>query len=594
MKITSVINKYSGYTNRLEVTNTPDPSYVVQGSKNVIVDWLNSLSSRRGYTMLGATGALGGVKGRAKWRTNRGQFYNFRKIGQKVQVLRTVGTTKSWVDIPIIGSDLPVAGQITTFATVFNDTRKIDELLFAGGNAKFFSWSGASGAVVSGTATTITLDSNVGARGFSTAGTVYVNGTAFAYTGISGAQFTGVTPTAVGLVANDFACEGIVSRTISGIPANFTADHIGVYRNQAYIGSDTSRIVLVSNATDYNNFTTSTAVGGARTLTLDDNCAGFEASKSSMVIFGKTESIFVIKYTASSDQTKELFEIERLATSPNQGVISPLAKIRVKNAMMYITQERTLDTVEFIENIADEQTVPISDLIKNDFDDLNFTGACVDYWQRNVLVSVPASNVCYMYDMERKIWQAPLVFNGATIGMFSVDEDNNLIGHDAFKDQSYVMFTGTNDNGLAVESSAVFAYDNFGDRFALKQFTKKVQDGYISANGVLNQTLDYDYRGGKSTQTKTFSGGELGFVYNISDEGGFGKAHLGERPLSGSSLLPSEDERRFRWADALPPQEFYELRTTYSMNTVDGTWRMVAFGTDAVITNTQINDITRE
>ena len=595
MKISNIIKKYSGYTNRLEVTNTPDPSYMVLGSKNVILDWLNSLSSRRGFSILGGVGALGGVKGRAKWRTSRGQFYNFRKVAQKVQLLRTVGTVKSWVDLPFVDgtSFLPVSGQITTFANIFNDTRKIDEILFAGGNVRFFSWSGASGSVVSSAVGTITLDSGLGAKGFTATGNVYVNGVVYAYTGITGSQFTGVTPSAAGLAVGAFACEGVKSNAIASIPANFTCDYVGVYRNQAYLGSDTSRMVLVSSAINYTDFLTSTAVGGPRTLTFDDNCAGFEASKSSMVCFGKTESIFVIKYTISADQTKEFFEIERLATSPNQGVISPLAKIRVKNAMMYITQERTLDTVEFVENISDEQTVPISDLIKNDFDSLNFTGACVDYWQRNVLVSIPASNVCYMYDMERKVWQAPIVWNGATIGMFSVDENNNLIGHDAFKDQSYLMFSGTSDGGAAIESVAVFAYDNFGDRFALKQFTKYVQDGYISAGGVLTQVIDYDFRGKKGSITHTFSGSELSYVYNVTDSGGFGKAHLGERPLSGSSLLPSEEDRRFRFGDSFPPQEFYESRTTYSMSTVDGTWRLVAFGNDAVITNTQINDITR-
>ena len=593
--INTYTNQYSGYTNRLETTNTPDPSYMVSGSQNAIVDWMNTISSRQGYELYGAAGSTGGVKGRFKWRTNRGQFYNFRKVGQEFQVSRIVDGTPEWNTLEFKDgtSYLPVDGQVATFASIFNDTRKIDEVLIAGGNARFFSWSGAAGTVASSTATTITLAEDAGAQGFAASGTVYIEGDAYAYTGISGNDFTGVTPDASGITAGAFAHEGVASNAISSIPANFTADYIGVFRNQAYISSATSRIHLVSNAVDYTNFTTSTAVGGARLLTLDDNGAGFEASKESMIIFGQNDSVFRIKYTVSADQTKEYFEVERMATAPNQGLISPLAKVRVKNAIVYITQEKTLDVLEFVENISDLQTVPISDIIKNDFDALDFTGASIDYWQRNLMVALPASNRCYMYDLERKLWQAPIVWNGATVGMFDVDEDNNLIGHDANSDQSYKMFTGDSDNGLPIESNVTFAYNNFGDRFSKKRFTTYVQDGYISGNGVLTRTLDYDYKGRRSSVSIDFAGSEEDYVYIIDQFGGLGKARLGEMTLGGSSLLPVENLRRFRYADAVVPFDFYELRVSYAMTTLNGAWRLVAHGSDTIETLTTISDITR-
>jgi len=592
---TNFIREYKGYTNRLEITNTPDPSFMVAGSLNTIVDWMNTVGSRKGYELYGASASSGGITGRFKCRTNRGQFYNFRKNGTTIEVLITIDGTKTWT--PLVYADgtsyLPVETQLGTFASVFNDTRKIDEVLFAGGNARFFSWSGALGLVASSTTNTIDLTADIGSLGFAASGTVSIAGTTFTYTGFTGTQFTGVTPDASGLSANDVAHERIASRTISGVPSDWTSDHVGVFRNQPYIGSNKSRLVFVGNATDYTNFTTSTAVGGARNLTLDDTCAGFVPSKKSMIIFGNAESLFEIKYIISADQTKEYYEIERLATSPSQGVISPNAKIRVKNAVMYITNEKTLDSVQFTENINDEQVLPISDLIKNDFDAIDFTDASVDYWDRNLIVSVPAEDLVFMYDLERGLWQAPMRFANATIGMFDVDEDGNLIGHDAFKSQSYKVFVGDNDGGAAIESTAVFAYNNFGNRFAKKRFSSYVQDGYISANGTLTRTLDYDYRGGRSSVAIPFSGSELDYVYKIEDSGGLGKAPLGERSLGGSSLVPTETQRRFRYADGLIPIDFYELRVSYSMDTLDGSWRLVAHGSDTITTDTQINDITR-
>ncbi len=594
-KPTAITREYKGYTNRLEITNTPDPSFIVEGSQNVIVDWMNTIGSRKGYELYGAAGATGGITGEFKWRTNRGQFYNFRKNGTAIEVKRTVDDVVSW--FPLVYQDgttyLPVETQLGTFASVFNDTRKIDELLFAGGNARFFSWSGALGVVASATTTTIVLDTAPGTLGFAATGTVSVNGTTFTYTGITTNTFTGVTPDASALTAGMVAHERVKSNAISTIPANFTADHIGVFRNQAYIGSNTSRVVPVSSAVDYTNFTTSTAVGGPRLLTFDDTCAGFEGSKKSMLVFGNNESLFEIKYTISADQTKEYFEIERLATSPNQGVIAPKAKMRVKNAVMYITNEKTLDSVQFTENISDEQVLPISDLIKNDFDNFDFTGAALGYWERNILIAIPAENLVYMYDLERGLWQAPMTFTGATIGMFSVDENGDLIGHDAFTSQSYLLFVGDNDGGEAITSTAVFSYNHFGDRFSKKRFTSYVQDGYITANGTLTRTLDYDYVGSKQSIPLDFSGDELDYIYSVADQGGLGKAPLGQRTLGGSSLIPTAEQRRFRYADALVPFDFYELRVSYSMSTLDASWRLVAHGSDTMETETNINDITR-
>ena len=592
-EIKDFIATYSGYTNRLEVTNTPDPSFLVAGSQNVLLDWQNSLSSRRGFTILGTAGSAGGVKGEFTWRTNRGDFYTGRQIGLTLQVKRTDAEgVVSWATIHNSSGGDEFSAELATFDTVFDDTNKIDRLVFAAGNVKFFTWAGATASIVSSTATTIVTNRDLGAAGFPATGDVVINGTTYSYTGITTNTFTGVSDDPTGEDVDSFINSPVTATAIASIPANFTCDYIGVQRNQVFLNSKTSRIVLVSSAVDYTDFVTSTAVGGARELTLDDNGAGFLSSKQSMVIFGQENSIFNITKTISADNLKEYWEVERLATSPRQGLISPLAKIRVKNALMFITREKTLDTVEFVENISDEQSVPISDLVKNDFDRFDFTGASIAYWERNIVVCIPAENLMYIYDLQRKLWQAPITWSGATIAMCSVDENGDLIGHDAFNDSSFVLFSGTSDNGEAVESKAVFAYNSYGDRFGLKRMTKYSQDGYISPNGVLKRTLQFDYRGARGTYEKEFEG-ISDFVYNDPDSGGFGKTPLGKRTLSGSSMLFAEELRRFRYADSFPPKEFYELLVSYEMRTLNGQWSLVSHGSDVRATNSRANDITR-
>lgn len=600
----SLTKKFTTYESRQEITNS-DPSFLVEGSRNMFIDWQGSLVSRSGNEIQGVAGTLGsGVRGAFTWRTSRGDVYVLRRFGTKLEVRlsTTVGavTTYTW---HAISSTLNDCGTevISEFATVWDDTNKIDKLIFPSFVKGITEWSGALIEVASVTANTITKTSTrtFGSHGFPATGTIVINGVTYTYTGgASTTTLTGVTPNPVGpVVAGNIGTSAIVTTT-SAAPthpwdATFTIDFVGVYRNQLYVGNKKSRVAYASDALSYLNFTSSTAVGGGRMFVLDDTCAGFMATKDSMLIFGQTDMVMMIKFTVSSDQTKELMQVNRLETGSQGGVITPSAKIRIKNAVMYVTKEKTLDTIEFIANIADEQTLPISDIVKRDFESFNFTDATITYWDRLIVVFIPLSSVIMLYDVARKIWHTPMSFSNTTIGSASVDENGNLIGHDYYKNESYHLFTGRNDNGTAFDTKVVFAYNNFGSRFGVKSLYKYAQDGYISSNGDLTRVLDYNFMGQTQSISKTFNGAEK-YAYQVEDESGFGKTPLGSRTLAGGPEAEVVNERRFRYIDNVTPVQFYELLVTYKMvGVLDGFWRLVAHGGNVTLTSSEPNNITR-
>jgi hypothetical protein len=600
----TLTKQFLGYESRAEITNS-DPAFLVQGSRNMLVDWQGSLVSRKGNTIQGATGSLGeGVRGSFTWRTSRGDVYVLRRHGTKLEVRlsETTGgsTTYTWHAVASSLSDCG-AEVISEFATVWDDTNKIDKLIFPSFVKGITEWSGALIEVASVTTNTITKSGTrtFGSHGFPATGTISINGTTYTYTGGAGTTtLTGVTPDPTGVVAAGDIGNSLVVTTTSAAPTHpwdstFTIDFVGVFRNQLYVGNKKSRVAYASDALSYLNFTSSTAVGGARMFTLDDTCSGFMATKDSMLIFGQTDMVMMIKFTVSADQTKELMQIIRLETGSQGGVITSSAKIRIKNAVMYVTKEKTLDTIEFVANIADEQTLPISDIVKRDFDSFDFTDATITYWDRTIVVFIPMSSIVMLYDVARKIWHSPISFANTTIGCASVDEDGNLIGHDYYKNESYQLFVGRNDNGDPFDTKAIFAYNNFGSRFGIKNFYKYAQDGYISSNGELVRTLDYNFKGQTQSLSKTFNGGES-FAYQVEDESTFGKTSLGARELAGGPEEAIDDERRFRYIDNIPPVQFYELMVAYSMsNVLDGFWRLVAHGGNITLTSSEPNNITR-
>ena len=601
----TLTKEFLGYESRQEITNS-NPSFLVEGSQNMLVDWQGSLVSRKGNVIQGGTGTDGnGGRGAFTWRTSRGDVYVLRRNTTKLEVrLATVAggvTTYSWLAISSSLADCE-SEVVSEMATVWDDTNKIDKLIFPSFTEAITEWSGALIEVASVTSNTITKTGTrtFGSHGFPATGTIVINGTTYTYTGGAGTTtLTGVTPdpTAGPVVAGNIGHSAIVS-TNSAPPTHpwdstFTIDFVGVFRNQLYVGNKKSRVAYVSDALNYLNFESSTAVGGARRLDLDDTCAGFLPTKESMLIFGQNDMVMTIKFTVSADQTKELMQVTRLETGPQGGVITPSAKIRIKNAVMYITKEKTLDTIEFVANIADEQTLPISDIVKRDFDSFDFTDATIVYWNRFIVVIIPMSSKLMLYDVARKLWHSPISFSNTTIGCASVDENGNLIGHDYYKNESYHLFTGRNDNGQSFNTKAVFAYNNLGARFGIKSLNKYAQDGYISSNGQLERVLEYNYKGEKYTNTKSFKGSEK-YAYQSEDESTFGKTHLGSRSLSGESEEITEDERRFRYIDNIPTTQFYELLVTYKMTDVlDGFWRLVAHGGNITLTASEPNDITR-
>lgn len=417
------------------------------------------------------------------------------------------------------------------------------------------------------------------------------------YTGVLD-TFSGVTFSAATPVEGDSLTESVFGKHNSSMDFNpeFTVDVVGTYHNQLHLGCVKDRRVYISHATeegsfDYSflNYITSLDPGGPRQLTLDDTSQQFIATKDVILAFGASESIMKLESTLSADQSKEYRQEERLETATLQGLIGPNLAIKVKNAIVYITKEKTLDTIEFVENIADVQSIPISNIIKSDFEAADFTGASIYYWQRNLLIAVPASGKIFMYDLQRKLWQAPLVFDGITIGFFNTDENGALIGHDFYKNSSYRMFTGYSDAGVAIHSIAKFSYNFYGSRYSSKSFKQYIQDGFITSGGLLTRTLKYDYKGQTKLSSVEFNGGDTKFAYYVPGNVPLGASAIGQNSLSGASLTSVDDQRRFLYADSVPPSAFEVLEVTYEMQSNNNSFRLLAHGADIEATGNDNN-----
>ena len=186
-----------------------------------------------------------------------------------------------------------------------------------------------------------------------------------------------------------------------------------------------------------------------------------------------------------------------------------------------------------------------------------------------------------MYDMMRNIWMPPFTIPLSRLAIVN----DQLIGHSAVTNESYTLWTGTNDNGAPISQVARFAYNNGGRRDRLKNMATYWQDGYISANGVLNFSAFFEYEGTSGIRTFQLLGTNTSLIKQRTASP-LGRWPLGYVPLGGANpaspggLEENSALLRFQWAQTLQMNDYFEHFVQYSMETLDGQFAIVAHGSD--------------
>lgn len=589
--------EYKGYVNKPEPTNI-DSKFIVSGSKNVMVNIDGSIGSRKGTTVIATdiTDEDTPCDTEKDWFTSRGDYFTLKRYGTKLDVIYT--DTDGINKIERLHSSLTVGASKGDFAVVFDPTAVIDKIVLATGTAKLWMWTGAFVEISAYTSTTVTIASGTwGAKGFPATGSIIVDGTAYTYTGgYDTATLTGLTAVPATVVGKK-AFAPVIEETLTDVDATYKIDYLGVYRNQLYLGSDTSRLTPVSSGINYKLFTipATRAAGDPNEFLLDDNSKGFMATKQSMLMFGANNTVMEVKYALSADQTKEAFTVDHVINGDNQGSISARARLSVGGNIYYINRDLQMAIIQISSTGSQSSDINPSELVQNDFDSFDWTDSQMKYWKRNIVLVIPKHNTMMLFDLDQKLWQAPQIFQNIDIGSVSVTKDNRLIGHSYSTNVSYVLFdeSTSSDNGVAFPSKAVFAYNQFGDRTGLKAFNLYYQDGYISSSGELIRTVKYDYNGNGGIDTRTFNGTESEFLADVEDNGGLGAVPLGESPLSGAGTGAAVTEKRFRYVDTVPYTDFYEMQVSYEMEVQEGSWRIVAHGGNVQVQRNSGNELIR-
>lgn len=373
----------------------------------------------------------------------------------------------------------------------------------------------------------------------------------------------------------------------------FYPDLIGVQLNMVFLASTKHQIIVASKNIDYTNFTLTTpraagdpvqqplTSGPATCIVPIDSSADVLNAINTLVFGSGLDAFDQIDFHMSQDNSAELLRIIRYKTAQGSGLISKGAICPIKKNTIYISNEPALDSFSQA-GLEGLNGKPISDPIKNDFDDYDFTNAHLKYWKRSLYITVPAEGVVLIYDLMRNLWQPPQTI---PISRFAIIQDE-LYGHSAVTNETYKLFVGTDDNGIFIPQVARFAYNNGGNRARLKNLSEYWSDGYITASGELNLNVYFGFDGSAGIRSMTILGNDSEITTSL-DATPLGNEPLGVVPFGGEAFNPvtglpgaGVPLLRFWQIDTIDTVDYVEHFVEYRMNTLGGQFAIVAHGSD--------------
>lgn len=399
------------------------------------------------------------------------------------------------------------------------------------------------------------------------------------------ATFTGVTPdpTGAGITVGDAVIQkpGIGAGSIRNNLLT-QLDLISNFGNQIYYGAFNNQNIYVSAVNNYQDCTVSTprVVGEGATAILDAPPVGFIPQDESMLCSAGLDYWYASKFTLSADLADESFQFARLKTTANQGSQSQALMNKMKNNVIFISNEPIFNTLGTVENYLNSpQTTNFSDPIKYDVDAYDFTGGSVYYFGFFIYFTVPAMGIVRIYNLEKKYWEAPQVIPVS----FFYQVNGLLYGHSGNTNESYQLFVPStyNDIGNPINAIAAFPYisSEGGQAPQKKNFNKQYTEGYIAGNTLLTVTINYDFGGFSGSYSTQISGANKAIIFNKITDGSLGQNPLGSQPIGQILNLPNQPPiPKFRVINTFPRVNCFEYQVVYSSNDVDQNWAILRLG----------------
>lgn len=606
------------------------PQYLVRGSKNVYRKTSGTIANRPGLKTRGANDTtIAGVISSWEWNNSLGRCFPLRVANNKLQFESSILGTPIWYDLLLTSTLINPAVSLTRFVwdSWYDSAEKKDRLVMVRGDANILYWSGGVTLVTSGTATTITKKDSTttwNQDGFATqvAGEkkLIINGVEYTYTGGENtATLTGVTPDASAITDSQVAIQSVLIKANGAtnmIPdTGFKCEMCKVVGNQLAVASYTSRVVYISSATDFTNFTVPTPplAGSPELLTLDNPVRGIGVRQGNFWPSAGTKDWYEVTFSNITVGTT-LERQTNVSKKPTTELSAAYAHEFIDNwgdDIIYLAQDQQVRDIGTFVGVLNGQKFPsLSIPVMNELAEEDFTGGHLRIVGEPKLGSVlymtaPNTGRDYMFTIleeansqggvsSQRIWHPPqirnisrfAVINGVTYGhsnsnpmIYRVWDTNQW--HDDSPSGELLKYT----------SVMTMGYRSFGRRQGKWSFNKLLVIGYMSQGSKLDANVYFDYQGATDKQSPAISSNDKPSKQFLAQTGvSIGDSSLGDNPL-GDGLNTAFDDQdllpKFYKICPLTSNPVYEYATEVYSQEVDDRWEIICLGVNPWLANQQ-------
>lgn len=567
-------NSYlSGYWDKIAKDELPAGT-ATKGSFNFILDKDGKWTTRGGSSYLGtkSTGTTG-ITSSAKLVRRDGVELPVVFYGTNSKVFHP--DSLDWIMLETTYTTGLTFGRASGEKTTDN----VNKLIFGNGTDNYRIWDGVTGKVASVTATTIVLSGsvNLDALGFSATGTISVDGTQYAYTGLSGKTFTGVSPdpSTGGVVADD---------PVISVPINNAALPLGsvyaslngrvVVANKPTTARFGGGSIVGSKLNVYDDFAFSATRVAAEGFQLMMQEGGH--SINAMIQYegglavlkpNAISKLFVTLDANDFPSLSPLLPFDDLATG-HVGNVGPKTAFALRNFVFFISPRKVIHSLQRVAAIDTPQVLPFSDRLQNTCDDMTWDstscGAGYNYialfcGKQNSTDSV--SNQILVYDSRFDCWWTPIT--GIEASSFFV-YGGDLYATLASSDNAIKLFSGLTDYatpsviGNPINAKLSLTRNNYGKKTQRKRARRLFIEGWMSKTGTATIKEAFDETG--TVLQGTIRGTDSAFFFDPAVGGEFGMVEFGVDTFGGSwdaSSDTPEGVGHFRIMFTFDPTSFW-------------------------------------
>lgn len=461
-------------------------------------------------------------------------------------------------------------------------TDNVNKNALCNGYDTYRTWSAVTALFASATGTTIVVSGSttLANLGFTATGSLIVDEIAYAYTGISGQTFTGVSP--------DPTLGG--HSTTSAI-AQSVASYPSAPKGNVFLSAPNARMLvgsIIPSSSIYGggqvrgsktNDPTDFSFSGTRlpnegfSVTIPE---GGDTIRGAAVFEG--QCLFFKKYaitplTFSTDGNDNPILGQPIIPYDNKasgdiGSVSSRGVFRLGQEVFFVSPNNVISSIKRVQGYDFPLPYSYSDPIKKTVDSYVFDEqtAGVGWRGRAFFAEKSGSDTAtndrlLTYNSRYTCWDTPWV--GLGFNDF-FEKDSYLYGCLNTAPNVVKLWTGytdlksDSDAGFPINAKLVLPRLTYGKRAQFKQFQKYFVHGEMFQTGTATFTITYMTANGRQSRTVTVAGTESGF-FVVSSASTLGDDPFGDQVFGGGGMGASADE----------PQEMRLFLTTTKLNNYD-------------------------